>query len=247
MLSPARNEAVSSSFRTVLLRQSPHTLPSACRRRPRLQQRSSDDKTARRWQKQGFPGRGRKCEHPVAGCCCSSSIRLPRSSIMSGFFWCSWSKLVRAHRAPPPQLRYTTLHSPPGRVRDCLYCTIDSSRLNAEPPTCRTPRPAASTVTAGPAPGRSFARHHRHAPSPTPVTWASSLSLLSTSRKQSTTWAVSYHRSTATRGGTVHFWGGSVLFLAHEERLILFFVKQSYGNGNQEVQIQTQNFNRTQF
>ena len=136
MLSPARNEAVSSSFRTVLLRQSPHTLPSACRRRPRLQQRSSDDKTARRWQKQGFPGRGRKCEHPVAGCCCSSSIRLPRSSIMSGFFWCSWSKLVRAHRAPPPQLRYTTSHSSPGRIRDCLWTRRDltPNRRRVEPP-----------------------------------------------------------------------------------------------------------------
>ena len=92
-----------------------------------------------------------------------SSIRLPRSSIMSGFFWSSWSKLVRAHRVPPPQLRYTTYVAlVPGQDTRTVSGLVETF---AEPPTFRTPRPAASTVTAGPAPGRSFTRH-RHAPSP---------------------------------------------------------------------------------
>ena len=73
----------------------------------------------------------------MAGCCCyRRRFDFLAGSIMSGFFWSSWSKLVRAHRAPPPQLRYTTSHSSPGRIRDCLWTRRDltPNRRRVEPP-----------------------------------------------------------------------------------------------------------------
>ncbi|EJK48189.1 hypothetical protein THAOC_33035 [Thalassiosira oceanica] len=73
---------------------------------------------------------------------------------------------------PPPQPRQTTSRSPPGRIRDC---PMDSSSLHARTADA-SPSPQApphqpqtdSTVTAGPALGRSVERHHHHALFPTP-------------------------------------------------------------------------------
>ncbi|EJK77086.1 hypothetical protein THAOC_01106 [Thalassiosira oceanica] len=96
-----------------------------------------------------------------------TSIRLLRRSIRAGGaffglkFWSSWSKLVRAVVAPPAPASAET-----GRIRDH---PMDSSSLHARTADASPPAsPAASTVTAGPALGRSVARHHRLASSPTP-------------------------------------------------------------------------------
>ncbi|EJK70883.1 hypothetical protein THAOC_07724, partial [Thalassiosira oceanica] len=190
-----------------------------------------------------------------------TSIRLLRRSIRAGGaffglkFWSSWSKLVRAVVAPPApasaEADHVTLAPRAG------YVTIPWTRraFTHGPPTLRPPAsPAASTVTAGPALGRSVARHHRLASSPTPRHLGLCLCLpaahfflpftSTSSLELGATWRSAMRRDPIPIP-IFHIPGrGEQTLFSHSKKNPTLFSHSLFSYGNQEVGIRTQIFNR---